>query len=82
MVKARYRARFLRGLIDLDHRATARANLNRLPPEDMSDPEDDVPTVTEDTPLHRIKPSFRRGIRHIASIWEGVQPRHITNCRQ
>ena len=69
MVKARYRRWFLRWLIDLDHRATARRNLNRPPPEEVSDPEDAVVEVSEETPLHRIKPSYRRGIRHIARIW-------------
>ena len=80
LVKARYRAWFLRWLIDLDHRATARWNLNRPPLPEVSDPEDEVLDITEETPLHRIKPSYRRGIRHVARIWNGVQPRHITNC--
>ena len=80
LVKARYRAWFLRWLIDLDHRATARRNLNRPPLEDVSDPEDVVMEVTEETRLHRIKPSYRRGIRHLAGIWREVGPRHITNC--
>ena len=80
LVKAPYRAWFLRWLIHLDHRATCRRNLNRPPPEDVSDPEDAVVEVTEDTPLHRIKPSYRRGIRHLARIWHAVQPRHIANC--
>ena len=35
MVKARYRAWFLRWLIDLEHRATARRNLNRPPPKTL-----------------------------------------------
>ena len=80
MVKARYRAWFLRWLIDLDHRATARRNLNRPPPEDLSDPDDAVQEVTAETPLHRLKPSYRRGIRNIARIWRDVEPVHITNC--
>ena len=80
LVKARYRAWFLRWLIDLDHRVTARRNLNRAPPEDVSDPDDVVVEVNDETPLHRIKPSYRRGIRHLAAIWSVVQPRYITNC--
>ena len=80
LVKARYRAWFLRWLIDLDHRATARRNLNRPPPEEVSDPEDVVMEVTKETRLHRIKPSYRRGIRHLAGIWREVGPRHIMNC--
>ena len=80
MVKARYRRWFLRWLIDLDHRATARPQMNRPPPEEDSDPEDAPPEMTEDTPLHRIKPTYRRGIRHIAKIWSDVQPVHIMNC--
>ena len=80
MVKARYRAWFLRWLIDLAHRATARRNLNRAPPDELSDHADSVVEITEETPLHKIKPSYTRGIRHIARIWADVQPVHITNC--
>ena len=80
MVKARYRRWFLRWLIDRDHYATARRNPNRpLAPED-SDPEDVMPPVEAETHLHRIKPTNRRGIRHLSAIWQAVQPQHITNC--
>ena len=80
LVKARYRAWFLRWLIDLDHNATARRNLNRPPLAEVSDPEDEVVDITDETPLHRIKPSYRRGICHLAAIWSAVPSQHITNC--
>ena len=35
--------------------------------------------ISEEIPLHKIKPSCKRGIRHIAQIWADVQPVHITN---
>ena len=42
-----------------------------------------VVEITDETSLHGIKPSYRRGIRHVAEIWTAVQPQHITNhCKR
>ena len=51
-------------------------------PADDSDPEDLQVEMKEEIVLHRIKPTYKRGIRHIAKIWVEVQLLHIMNCWQ
>ena len=45
MVKARYHRWFLKWLVQMDHRATQRHNLNFQPDVEISDEDDSVPTV-------------------------------------
>ena len=75
MVKARYRKWFLSWILNQD----AAANEGERADAD-SDAEDAGPVIGPDTSLAHIKPSIRRGIRHLSDIWSGVQPRHITAC--
>ena len=67
-------------LVQMDHRATQRHNLNFQPDAGISDEDDSVPTVTEDASLQQLKPSVRRGIRHVSEIWSSCEPEHNRNC--
>ena len=60
-------------LLHMDHQATMRYNLNFLPQDVDSDPEDLVPIVNTGSPLEHLKPS-------ICDIWQHVELVHIRNC--
>ena len=77
MVKARYRKWYLNWLQKMDHRATMRHNLNFMPMDMDSDPEDPTPILDPGSPLQHLKPPVHRGVRHISQIWQSVEPQHI-----